>query len=202
MPFFIQPVFDPDDPTSNALELCELFLLQNETEVPVDSFVIVSDGQEHATMVGPGTYQSALFLFYLLTKTGSPMFDLTAALRPLVGEYFGRDLIAAAAHPATRHTTVRALLGQTVSVRLTLKPGYRASLADGRSLKEIIERAWERCETIHPWSKEPLLRQALQEFFEQLEAKTLCVENTGPDHWPTPLWADRALVLERQLAPT
>lgn len=198
MQVMIHPEFTPNNLAGNALELRGLFALRAEEEVPIDSFAIVSDGVEMVVAVGPGKYKSALFLLYLMTKSASPTFELTDYMRPLVTKYFGQKLVDDARRPHTKHRTVRALLGRTVYIRLTLKPGYREHLVTSRSPEEIIRHAWERRNDIERQSPEPFLRAALISFFQQIEDGTLRVNDTE-GHWPTPDWADRALVLENLL---
>lgn len=194
----IHPDFTPDDLNGNTLELCDLFMIRAEEEVPVDSYAIVSDAVEMVVAVGPGKYKSALFLLYLMTKSAAPTFELVPEMRTLVTSYFGQKLVNEAKNPNTRHCTVRALLGTTVYIRLTLKPGYREHLATSRSPEEIIRSAWERRNDIERLSPEPFLRGALAYFFDQLERGTLRTNNTE-GHWPTEEWADRALALENLL---
>ena len=199
MQVMIHPAFTPNDLAGNALELCDLFALRAEEEVPIDSFAIVSDGVEMVVAVGSGKYKSALFLLYLMTKSAGPTFELTDDMRPLVTKYFGQELVNDARHPLTKHHTVRALLGRTVYIRLTLKPGYREHLVTSRSPEEIIRHAWERRNEIERQSPEPFLRAALLSFFQQIESHAMCVSNDDEDRWPTQEWADRALVLENLL---
>lgn len=194
----IHPEFTPNDLAGNALELCDLFALRAEEEVPVDGFAIVSDSVEMVAAVGPGKYKSALLLLYLMTKSASPTYELTDGMRLLVTEYFGQELMDDARRPYTKHRTVRALLGRTVYIRLTLRPGYREHLVTSRSPEEIIRHAWERRNEIQRQSPEPFLRAALISFFQQIEDGKLHVDD-AEGHWPTPDWADRALVLEHLL---
>ena len=198
MQIMIHPKFNPNDLDGNARELCDLFMLRAEEEVPIDSFTIVSDAVEMVVAVGPGKYKSALFLFYLMTKSAGPAFELWAEMRPLVNRYFGQNLVEDAQRPNTKHHTIRALLGHTVYIRLTLKPGYREHLAPSRSPEEIIRHAWGRRTDITRLSREPFLRMALTRFFDQLEKGTLRASDIE-GHWPTHEWADRALVLENLL---
>ena len=195
----IVPEFVSDDLAANTLELCELFMLREEAEVPIDRFTLVSDGREASFAVGPGTYKSALVLLYLMTKSATPMFELTPYMRTIVAEYFGPTILADAARPDTRHKTVRALLGHSVYIRLTLRPGYRECLATGRDLEEVIRYAWARRETITPNSPEPFLRLALKSLFEKIEEKSLAIAASDDGGWPNQTWADRALVLQQQL---
>lgn len=199
MQIMIHPDFTPNDLAGNALELRDVFLLHTEEEVPVDSFAIVSDNTEMVVAVGPGKYKSALFLLHLMTKSARPTFELTDEMRRLIPQYFGQKIVDDARHPSTKHSTVRALLGRTVYIRLTLKPGYREHLVTSRSPEEIIRHAWERRNDIERQSPEPFLRAALLSFFQQVESHALRVNNGDEDHWPTQEWADRALVLENLL---
>lgn len=195
----IHPEFTPDDLGANALELCDLFLLRREEDVPVTKITVMSDGERHTFEVGPGKHKSALFLLYLLTLNGTQPLAMSDDFRPIMGQYFGRRIIADAAHPDTRHTLVRALLGELVFIQLELAPGYRNHLANGRSPEEIVNQAWERRDTITPESREPFLREAIRGFFQSYEdgAFTLTVAADGP--WPTQDWADRALELKQRL---
>lgn len=195
----IHPSFTPDNLDGNARELCDLFWLPDASTMPVERFAIVSDGIKMEVAVGQGKYyKSALFLLYLMTKSAAPTFELTHGMRSLVIEYFGPKMVADARNPHTKHRTVRALLGQTVYIRLTLKPGYREHLVTSRSPEEIIRHAWERRHDIDRQSPEPFLRRALISFFQAIENGTLRMDEAD-GHWPTPEWADRAIVLRNLL---
>ncbi len=195
----IHPEFTPDDLGANALELCDLFLLAREEDVPVSTMTIMSDGKRQSFPVGPGKYKSALFLLYLLNLNGQQPFALSDDFRRLMGEYYGRRIVADAATPGTKHTLVQALLGELVFIQLELLPGYRNHLASGRSPEEIVDLAWSRRDTLTPDSPEPFLRQALRTFFEQYEDGTLTLAKEANGPWPTQDWADRALELKRRL---
>lgn len=195
----IHPEFASDDLASNALELCDLFLLRREEDVPVTGITIMSDGMRHTFEVAPGKYKSALFLLYLLSRNGQQPFSMSDEFRPLMGQYFGRRIIADAALPDTRHTLVRALLGEMVFIHLDLAPGYRDHLAPSRSPEEIVDQAWERRNTITAESPEPFLREAIRSFFESYEAGTLTLSPAPDGPWPTQAWADRALELKQRL---
>lgn len=137
----IQPEFVPDDLSANALELCDLFMLRREEDVPVTGMTIMSDGTRHTFEVGPGKYKSALFLLYLLSLNGTQPFALSDEFRRLMGEYYGRRIVADAALPETRHTLVRALMGELVFIQLELASSYRDHLASGRTPQEIVDDA-------------------------------------------------------------
>ncbi len=193
----IHPDFTPDDLAGNALELCDLFLLRREEDVPVTSMTIMSDGERSTFEVGPGKYKSALFLLYLLTRNGQQPFAMSDEFRPIAWKYFGPRIMTDAESPETKHALVRALQGEMVFITLELAPGYRNHLANGRSLEEIVDQAWERRDTITPESREPFLREAITSFFRSYEAGTVTLAESGP--WPTEAWADRALELKRRL---
>jgi hypothetical protein len=160
---------------------------------------IMSDGHRQSFPVGPGKYKSALFLLYLFHLNGSQPFALSDEFRRLMGEYYGRRIVADAATPETKHTLVRALLGELVFMELELLPGYRNHLASSRSPQEIVDLAWSRRDTLTPDSPESFLRQALRTFFEQYENGTLVIAKEANSPWPTEDWADRALELKRRL---
>lgn len=193
----IHPDFTPDDLAGNALELCDLFLLRREEDVPVSRITIMSDGERHTFEVGPGKYKSALFLFYLLSRSGQQPFAMSDEFRPLAWKYFGPRIMTDAESPETKHTLVRALLGDMVFITLELAPSYRDHLASGRSPEEIVNDAWARRDTITAASPEPFLREAIRGFFESYEEGTLTLTKSGP--WPTEDWADRALALKQAL---
>lgn len=139
----IAPCFTNGDLPGNALELCELFMLRREEEVPIESYTIVYDGKEHVAQVGPGNHQPALFLLYCMTKSAAPAFEFTPEMRQLARDYFGDEIMASAIPFDTRYTTVHALHGHTVYIRLTLKPGYRNCMAASRTVEEVIAHGWD-----------------------------------------------------------
>lgn len=195
------PPFDPEDIDANALELCDLFQLRREEDVPIAGYTIVYDGREHVGVVGPHKYKSALFLMYLTTMTGGGFrFSLTEVMRRYLLRYFGPVLVSAAKEIGSGHTTLHALLGRSVMIEIDPKPDYQSHLVSCRTLFEILAWAWERRDTLTPASPEPFLRAALTSFLEDLEAKRLEMKD-GPGHWPTYEWGDRVLELQRRLTP-
>ena len=202
MQIIIAPNFTNGDLAGNAIELCELFQLAREEDVPIERFAIVYDGKEHLAEVGPGKYKSALFLLYCMTKSATPAFRFTPEMLTLATDYFGDEIMRSAVSFDTKHTTVHALLGHTPYVRLTLKPGYRSCMAAGRTIEEVIAHGWNERAQLGPQAKAPFLRLALEQFFRAVEAKILVMSKSEQGPWPTPLWADRALELQKLLGQT
>jgi|GEM_PF-4854320 len=194
----IHPSFDSEDIAANALELCDLFQLRREEDVPITGYTIISDGAEHVATVGPHKYRSALFLMYLMTMTDGPSFQLTDPMRRQMANYFGLELMLLARASGSPHTTLHALLGYSVSIRIEPKSGYQSHLVSFRTYPEILAWAWERRDMITHHSPEPFLRSALDSFFERIESKQMEIRDE-PDHWPTTEWADCALELQRRL---
>ncbi len=199
MDLVIFPVFQSGRLEDNARELCDLFHLGDESKVPVACFTIVSDGHEMVAAVDPGKYKTALLLLYFMDRAGTCEYGLTSEMRDMISVYYGPELIIDAQQPGTKHKALQALLGYAVHVKLVLQPGYRECLAAGCRLEEIVRHAWERRDNITPMAPELFLRLALQRFFTLLETKALQVASSEVGPWPTPLWADRALALQKQL---
>ncbi|MFA9262819.1 MAG: hypothetical protein ACEQSB_05755 [Undibacterium sp.] len=196
----IFPSFNPEDIAANALELCDLFQLRREEDVPIAGYRIVYDGREHVGVVGPNKHKSALFLMFLTTMSGGMRFELTDAMRRRMADYFGLECMLAARACGSPNTTLRALLGHSVSIQIDPKPGYQSHLVSFRTSAEILAWAWERRDSITPASPEPFLRAALTGFFEDLEAKRLEMSDE-PGHWPTYESGDQALELQNRLTP-
>ncbi len=159
----IHPSFARDSLPSNALELCDLLRLSNESEVPIESFTIISDGNKMVTKVGPGTYKTALVLVYLSALAGFPAFVLTNAMHEhILSPYFGLTLLADAANPQTKRTNLRALVGKTVRIKVKFRPDYdHANLPKSRTVQDILWFGWERRESLTATSPEPFLRAAI-----------------------------------------
>jgi hypothetical protein len=201
MQTMIHPEFTPGDLDGNASELCGLFMIR-EKDVPVESYTIVADGHEHVVAVSPGKYKSALFLLYLMTKSAAPAFRLTPEMRILVREYFGDSIIEDASRSGPKHTTVHALLGHSVYIRLALKRGYRECLANGRSLEEVIRSGWVDQAELTPTSRVPFLRLAIKTLFDGIKKKTITIAPSEDGPWPTQLWVDRVLAMHQRLTTT
>lgn len=198
----IHPSFTPDDPAANALELCDLFQIRREEDVPIKSFRILFDGAERRVDVGPGQYKWALFMMHLMTVTGETDFEFIESLRQLSIDRFGPYLMHEVVQHRTKDATLHALLDRrVVCISIEPKSGYQSHLVSFRTYPEVFAWAWERRDTITPTSPEPFLRCALTSFFEDLEAKNLEMSDE-PGHWPTYEWGDRALELQRRLTPS
>ncbi len=197
----IHPSFVPGDPAANALELCDLFRLRCEEDVPIESFRILFNGAERRVDIGPGQYKWALFMMHLMTVTGETDFPFTKPLRSIMIDRFGPHLMHEVVQHRTKDATLHALLdGRIVYVSIEPKAGYKEHLVSFLTYPEVFAWAWERRETITPASREPFLRCALTGLFERIENGEFEIRDE-PDHWPTPLWADRALELQHRLTP-
>jgi hypothetical protein len=96
--------------------------------------------------------------------------------------------------------------GSIPITHISVKEGTRPSpwvavpsvTSTSRSPEEIIRSAWERRDDIDRQSSEPFLREALLSFFQQIESGALRI-GRAENHWPTPDWTDRAIILRNLL---
>lgn len=111
----------------NSAELAKLFGMRSEHEVAsiVAYYTISSDGVQSTTRVEQGKYKSALFLLYLQTLSKKPLgdrFERTVEMLNHLHIHFEPAMVDDALKDETKHPTLRALLGQNVTIQLTETP--------------------------------------------------------------------------------
>jgi hypothetical protein len=166
------PRFSQGKMSLNALQLCDLHHIPDESQVPVARFSICADGIEIDAAVGPGRYKTALLFFFLMSGTAapSPSFWLTPIMRPYVFDFYdsvpGNDETL----PSNDTNIRRVLMKERVLIKLTLKPGYEQYMAAFRTFEEIIEHGWQRRDALEPTGSYPFLRGAIAWAFKEAES--------------------------------
>lgn len=157
----------------NAAGLCEFHQLVKEEDVPVERFRICAGRTEVDVCVGPKQYKTALLLFHLMvgSPNNAPSFYVTRAMQAESVYPYYDDVSRSPDAPTTFTDTNfgRLLLGSSVCVALTLKPGYQRHLAAFRTPEEVVNFAWAYRDTLDFGSPLGMLRRSLAWFFEQTE---------------------------------
>lgn len=193
----ISPVFVPGNLPHNASELRGFFFLERERDVPVAGFTIVSDGYQQRFAVADGRYHAtALWLLYQMARDGHHEFDLSDDMHADLVPYYGPEAVSDA---AGEHGALTALLGDKVHVSLVLNPGYEECLVTSRPVREVIQNAWWRRESIDPTGRNSFLSRAIDMLFAAIDAGKICMTETDADGWPSMDWCDRALDLQQRL---
>lgn len=185
---------------ANATELQDFFLLREESAVPVEQFVITSDGRESMFPVEPGRYKTALFLLYCAVLAGKPNYAFGRPMQRFTSIYFGYPIVIAACQPQTKHLTLGLLLGDEVKVRLDLKPGYELPDCTGRTVHELIPFGWSQHDELDQNTPVPLIRAALHCFLQAVATRTIPIfDSNDPNCWPSTVWVERAKLLRDRL---
>ncbi|TXH02695.1 MAG: hypothetical protein E6R05_03750 [Candidatus Moraniibacteriota bacterium] len=184
----------------NALELCDLIRIDDESAVPVSRFRIESSHGTCDFPVGPGKYKTALLLFYWAVLYGRPEYFISTPMLGDLQRYYGDALIADAHRPTTDHKALHFLVGHSPAVKLYFRPNLRDHLVSERTVEDVIRHGWARYNALRPGAPEPLLRQAIVSFSEGVEHGQIKVMNSGPaEDWPSDVWASRVLTLMQRL---
>lgn len=185
----------------NAIELCDLIRIDNESAVPVSRFRIESSHGACDFPVGPGKYKTALLLFYWAALHGHPEYFISTPMLGDLQRYYGDALIADARRPTTEHKALHFLVGHSPAVKLYLEPNHHDHLVSKRTVEDVVRHGWARYHALRPGAPEPLLRQAIVTFSEGVERGQIKVMDSGPaEDWPSDVWASRVLTLMQKLS--
>lgn len=188
------------DLEQNAAQLSDYFLVLEESAVPVETFLIESDGKSLSCPVEAGRYKTALWLLYGATTARSTTYDLTRAMKRQLPLYYGDELVIDAKRPETTHQALWFLLGDNVRITLRLRAGYTLPRLEGRTLRELIEFGWQIREAIQNGRPAPLVRGAASLFMDQVASRRISIiESTDPNEWPSLPWLDRVQTLGQAL---
>lgn len=188
------------DLDQNAAQLSDYFLTLEESAVPVESFLIESDGKSFSCPVEDGRYRTALWLLYNALAAKSPTYTLSRAMKRQLPLYYGDELVIDAKRPETKHQALWFLLGDNVRITLRLRAGYTLPRLEGRTLRELIEFGWQIREAIRSGRPAPLVRGAVSLFMDQVASNRIrIIESTDPNDWPSLPWLDRVQALGQSL---
>ncbi|MFA9262758.1 MAG: hypothetical protein ACEQSB_05450 [Undibacterium sp.] len=197
----IHPTFN-GSLVGSAIELCDFFLIREDSAVPVETFTITVDGERSAFPVEAGRYKTALFLLYcaVLSHRGT-RYAFAPFYQKYTAGYYGHQILVDAAQPETKHTAVRLLMSRgSVDVELTLRSGYVLPENKGRTLQELIEFGWQIRDVMQPERPAPLIRAALEGFTEAVSRRQIdIVDSPDPNEWPSLIWMERVQTLSRSL---
>lgn len=198
----ISPVFVPGNLPHNAGELCELYRLADTCVFPVSGFTIFSDSDGCQQVFDldrekdPDTcYATALLLFSWMVKAEHHEFAVSDDMRADIDPYYGAIRML----DAGERDAYRALLGGNVRVSLVLNPGYEECLVTSRPVREVIQCAWERRDSLDPTGWNSFLNRAIDMLFADIDAGKILMTETDADGWPSMDWCDRALDLQQRL---
>lgn len=99
----------------------EIKEVEGEVAKCIERFTIISKYGVSEVVVGPGTYRTALLLYYMALHRHCDGFDLHEEDIKHIREYYSEEIIRdAVCNPCTLHTNVRALVS-TGGVHVSVK---------------------------------------------------------------------------------